>query len=103
MFSVRVADVVMHKAHERYGDERSPTGRPSEYDFVSGPLAAAIEEFRHFEDLNETLGASVRSLITTDPFFGAVVFVGVLIETDIVEIADFEDDPDYWSSLDQFE
>jgi hypothetical protein len=35
-----------------------------------------------------------------DPFFGALLFFGVLIDTDTVEIADFEDDPDYWSMLD---
>jgi hypothetical protein len=29
-----------------------------------------------------------------------VVFVGVLIEADVVEIADFDDDPDYWSTID---
>ncbi len=100
MFTVRVADRVMQKAHDRFGEERSPTGRPSEYDFVSGPLAAAIDRFRYFDDVHETLGPSVRTLIATDPFFGAVVFVGVLIEPDVVEIADFDDDPDYWSIVD---
>lgn len=100
MFTVRVADLVMQKAHERYGEERSSTGRPSEYDFVSGPLAAAIEQFRYFDHVHETLGPAVRTLVSTDPFFGAVVFVGVLVDTDVVEIADFEDDPDYWSIVD---
>jgi hypothetical protein len=28
------------------------------------------------------------------------VFVGVLVETRVVEIADFENDPDYWSIVD---
>lgn len=100
MFTVRVADRVMQKAHERFGDERSPTGRPSEYDFVSGPLAAAVFEFRHFDELPEALGPAVRSLVATDPFFGAVAFIGVLIEPGVVEIADFDDDPEYWSMLD---
>ena len=31
--------------------------------------------------------------------YDAIVFVGVLIDTTVVEIADFEDDPDYWSQL----
>ena len=93
----------MQKAHERYGEDRSPSGQPSEYDFVAGPLAAAIQEFRHFGDQHETLGPAVRSLIATDPFFGAIVFIAVLIETDTVEIADFEDDPDYWPMLDALE
>ena len=45
----------------------------------------------------------MRSLHITDPFFGALVFFGVLIGTDVVEIADFEDDPDCWSMLDALE
>ena len=100
MFTVQVADLVMHKAHDRYGEERSATGRPSEYDFVAGPLAAAIEQFRYFDDLPEMVGPAVRTVITTDPFFGAIVFVGVLVDANEVEIADFDDDPDYWSMID---
>ncbi len=100
MYEVRVAGLVLDKAHERYGEDRSPTGSPSEYDFVGGPLAAAILEFRHFAELPEVAGPSVRSLIIADPLFGALVFFGVLLEAAIVEIADFEDDPDYWSMVD---
>ena len=103
MFEVRIAAEVVEKAHERYGDERSSSGRPSEYDFVGGPLAAAVLEFRYFHELPEVAGPAVRSLHITDPFFGALVFFGVLIGADMVEIADFEDDPDYWSMLDALE
>lgn len=39
----------------------------------------------------------------TDSFFGALVFFGVLVAPDVVEIADFEDDPDYWSMVDALE
>lgn len=42
----------------------------------------------------------MRSLIITDPFFGALVFLGVLVEAATVEIADFEDEPDYSSMVD---
>jgi hypothetical protein len=42
----------------------------------------------------------VRSLVITDAFFGALVFFGVLVDRTTVEIADFEDDPDYWSMVD---
>jgi hypothetical protein len=97
MYEVRVGRAVLEKAHQRYGDERSAGGGPSEFDFVGGPLAAAIIEFAHFEELPVVAGPSVRSLIVTDPFFGALVFFGVIVAADIVEIADFEDDPDYWS------
>ena len=51
MFEVRIADEVVEKAHERYGEERSSSGRPNEYDFVGGPLAAAALEFRYFDEL----------------------------------------------------
>ena len=100
MFEVRVARLVYDKADRRYGDERTSTGNPDEYDFVGGPLAAALLEFRHFNELPEVAGPSVRSLIITDRFFGALVFFGVLVDTSTVEIADFEDDPDYWSMVD---
>jgi hypothetical protein len=46
------------------------------------------------------MGRSIRSLIVVDPFFGAIAFVGVLIGDLTVEMADFEDDPDYWSVVD---
>jgi hypothetical protein len=42
----------------------------------------------------------VRSLIIVDPFFGALVFVGMPIGERLVEIAEFDDDPDYWSMVD---
>ena len=100
MYEVRVSQVVTAKAHERYGEQRSATGRPSEFDFVAGPLAAALLEFRFLDELPAVAGPAVRSLHITDPFFGAMVFFGVLVERNVVEIADFEDDPDYWSTVD---
>ena len=103
MYEVRVGSTVTRKAHERYGDRRTGTGRPSEYDFVAGPLAAAVLEFRYFDELPEAAGPAVRSLIITDPLFGALVFFGVLTGSRRVEIADFEDDPDYWPLRDQLE
>lgn len=100
MFEVRVSDTVLAKAHDRYSEERSAAGAPSEYDFVGGPLAAAIVEFTHFDELPPVAGPAVRSLIITDPLFGTLVFFGVLVGPHAVEIADFEDDPDYWSMID---
>ena len=41
----------------------------------------------------------VRNLHLVDPVFGAVVFVGVLVEPDIVELAAYGRDPDYWSMI----
>lgn len=95
-FTVRWADGVAKSAAELFGPERSATGGPSEYDFVSGPLAAAAARFADFETLPEAAGPAVRSVHVLDPVFGPVVFVGVLVEPTTVEIADFAHDPDYW-------
>ena len=100
MYDVRVGRAVTERAHERYGEERGGSGRPSEYDFVGGPLNAAVREFAFFDELPELAGPAVRSLIIVDPFFGALVFVGVLIGTRLVEIAEVDDDADYWSLVD---
>jgi hypothetical protein len=43
---------------------------------------------------------AVRAYTIVDPFFGVVVFAGVLIASDVVEITAFEDDPDYWAAVD---
>ncbi|MEM9042532.1 MAG: hypothetical protein AAGD33_21815 [Actinomycetota bacterium] len=99
MYELRVAEYVFEKAHLRYGEERSASGRPSEYDFVGGPLAAAIADFRSYHDFPEVAGPTVRSMIVSDPFFGAVVFVAARVGPSTVEIADFADDPDYWSII----
>lgn len=103
VYGVHVSRTVLDKAHERYGEERSARGEPSEYEFVSGPLAAAAIEFAHFDELPPVAGPAVRTLIIADPFFGALVFFGVLVGPGQVEIADFEDDPDYWSMVDSLE
>ena len=41
MFEVRVGEAAAESITGTYGPERSATGRPSEWDFWSGPLAAA--------------------------------------------------------------
>ena len=43
-----------------------------------------------------TPGDSVTPLVA--PVVGALVFIGVLIDPDTIEIADFAVDPDYWST-----
>lgn len=99
-YRVRWAGEVASAAAELYGPERTAAGRPSEYDFASGPLAAAAARFTDFESLPEVAGPSLRSVHLLDPIFGPVVFVGVLVERDVVEIADFTVDPDYWHQID---
>ena len=99
--AVRVGERVLHLANERFGQQRSSEGRPSEYDFVGGPLAAALLAFREFDQLSYDVVPAVRSYTVVDPFFGPVVFVGVLTSDGVVEIADFDDDADYWAGIDE--
>jgi hypothetical protein len=93
---VRWGDEVARKAASLFGPERASTGAPSEYDFTCGPLAAATTRFGEFDTLPEEAGPAVRSVHVVDPALGAVVFIGVLVGDGVVEIADFEIDPDYW-------
>jgi hypothetical protein len=99
-YRVDVSAHVMAKVADRYGSERTARGAPDRYDFVGGPLAAALDRFRRFDELVAVVGPSVRLATIVDPFFGVVTFTGVLVATDRVEIADFEDDPDFWAKLD---
>jgi hypothetical protein len=97
---VEVARVVYRAASERFGENRSAQGEGSGYDFVGGPLAAAVFAFRDFDALSFDLVSAVRSYTVVDPIFGAVTFVAVLRTDDIVEIVSFADDPDYRAALD---
>lgn len=96
---IRGSEFAAGKIAATYGPERSATGRPSEWDFWSGPLAAALVGFRDFENLLWHPTPAIRTLHIVDPVFGALIFVGVLVEPDTVEIADFDVDPDYWSLI----
>ncbi len=98
MPEVRVGDVLAERIASQYGPERTARGAPSEWDFWSGPVQAALVGFRDFENLRFDVLPAVRTLHLVDPVFGALVFVGVHLPGDIVEIADFEVDPDYWAT-----
>jgi hypothetical protein len=98
---VRVAESVYRRAHEHSGEQRTVEGAPSEYDFAAGTLAAAIFAFRDFDNLSCDVVPAVRSYAVVDPFFGPVVFVGVLVAGGVVEIVDFSEDPDYPATIDQ--
>jgi hypothetical protein len=97
---VEIAPAVYEDASERFGESRSAGGKGSEYDFVGGPLAAAVFAFREFDALSYDLVPAVRSYTVVDPMFGAVTFAAVLRTDDVVEIVTFADDPDYWAALD---
>ena len=45
------------------------------------------------------MGPAVRQCHVLVPGFTPVVFIAVLVETDVVEIASFDDDPDYWDLI----
>ena len=99
IYEVQVAAAVYDEIHRRFGSGRTSEGSPSEYDFVSGPLAAAVFAFRDFESMPFDIGPAVRSYTVPDPIFGPVVFIAVLLADGVVEIADFSDDPDYWDMV----
>lgn len=79
-----------------FGRERSAQGAPSEVDFWSGPLQAALIGFRGFESLPYDDVHQVRRLQVVDPMFGVVTFIGVARADGVVEIAAYASDPDYW-------
>ncbi|MGE0000292.1 MAG: hypothetical protein AB7U39_25530 [Ilumatobacteraceae bacterium] len=97
---VEVALTVFESAHAKFGPARSGRGDGSEYDFVGGPLAAAVFAFREFDSLSYDLVPAVRSYTVVDPIFWVISFAAVLRTDNIVEIVSFADDPDYWASLD---
>ncbi len=99
MPEIRVGRFAAEKITAEHGPRRSATGQPSEWDFWSGPLAAALIGFRDFENLPFDLHPEIRTLHIVDPVFGVVVFVGVLLEQGVIEIADFSTDPDYWKMI----
>jgi len=98
---VRVAQSAAEKIARIFGTERSAAGHPSEFDFWAGngPLQAALIGFQDFENLRFESDPDVRYLIVVDPVLGPLVFVGELLEPGVVEIADFETDPDYWDMI----
>ena len=96
---VRVSAAVLAEANDRFGETRSSSGRPSEYDFVAGPLAAAVFAFRNFDQLSFDAVPAIRSYTILDPFFGPIVFTAILIRDGWVEIVAFADDPDYWDAI----
>lgn len=101
MLEVRVGDVLAERIASAYGPRRTGSGSPSEWDFWSGPLQAALIGFRDFDNLRFEEFPEVRTLHLVDPIFGAVVFVGVLLPDGIVELADFDIDPEYWNAVEE--
>jgi hypothetical protein len=93
---VRISARLLWRVEERYPADRTADGRASRMDFIGGPLAAALLAFREFGDLPGSVHPDIRSYTVVDPAFGPVVFVGVRFADGTVELADFEDDPEFW-------
>ena len=87
------------RSRQRTAQSEPRRDKPSEWDFWSGPLAAALIGFRDFDNLLFDHRPEIRTLHHIDPVFGALVIAGVLIEPKVVEIADFDIDPDYWEMI----
>jgi hypothetical protein len=100
--SVAYGDFFLDKAKGSY-----PLARDHDYsgptfqEFMQGPvLAAQIRFERGWDDLPSDTGSSVRvAFVPPSPVFGPVVFYGYLVAPDRVEIADFADDPEYWTTI----
>jgi len=99
IFEVRLGSHLAEAIADTYGLDRTASGGASEWDFWSGPLAAAELAFRDFDSLPFDDVRAIRRLTVVDPVFGPVLFVGVLLSDGIVEIADFAIDPDYWTQF----
>lgn len=93
---VRVSAALAGDIARRFGPERSASGAPSELDFWSGPLQAALLGFRDFGSLPFDVVPQIRHLTVIDPLLGPVTFAAVLLPDDVVEIVMYSDDPDYW-------
>ncbi len=99
MVEVRVGPILAAAITREFGPERTAEGRPSEWDFWSGPLGAALVAFRDFDTLRYDQHPDVRSIHVVDPVFGPVVFVGVRVEPGVVELAAYERDLGYWDLI----
>lgn len=95
MFQVRVGQLLAETITATYGPERS-AGRSSEWDFWGGPLQAALLAFRDFTSLPFDDVPSIRHFVVIDPLFGAVMFTGVLLPDEVVELFAADTDGDYW-------
>ena len=90
MPEVRVGRALAEAIAEAHGPKRTGSGQPSEWDFWSGPLQAARLAFRRFDELPFDDVPAIRHVHFVDPVFGALVFTGVLLPDDVVEIAAVE-------------
>lgn len=83
----------------------SADGRPSFALFTDGPCKAASTAFSlNFEGQREAIeGVGAVRLVLTPPtpFFGPLIFYGVLLDDDTIELASITGDPDYWQRIDK--
>lgn len=99
-YQTRVGQTLAASIAAEFGPERTTSGQPSEWDFWSGPLAAALIGFRDFDNLLFDDHPEIRQLHIVDPVLGAIVFVGVRTDPETVELAAYAIDRDYWDLID---
>ncbi len=97
-FEVVISAELASQISSSFPEERGPDGSPSEYDFWSGPLAAAQVAFKDFYGLPEH--NLVRFAVTFDAIFGPVAFYGYQTGARIATLVEFGFQPDYFDSLD---
>ena len=83
----------------------STDGRPSFALFSAGPCKAASTAFSlNFDEQRkaiEGVGAIRLVLTPPTPIFGPLIFYGVLLDDDTIELASITGDPDYWRRIDE--
>src|SRR5262245_12330384 len=101
--AVVVSDAAIAKAKGLYPPGGSADGRPAFALFEDTILLAAKTAFAlGFDGLPLAVEdvAAIRFVVTHGlPFFPATVFYGILLDTEVVEIVDFEPDEDYFAML----
>jgi hypothetical protein len=102
---VRRSAVFVAEAKAMFPVGGSAEGRPSFAAFEDGPCKAAATAFSvNFEAQREAIEGfgGVRLVLTPPtPTFGPLVFYGVLLIDDSVELASVIGDPDYWQRIDE--
>lgn len=99
--TVRYADAFLDRVQARFPESRA-SGDPDMTwgEFFAGPVRTAVIQFRdHWDDQPPAAGEAVRIAWVAPRVVGPVVFYGVLVAPDTVEIRDFEVDDGYWDQV----
>ena len=102
---VRRSEQFVAEAKAMFPVGGSAQGQPSFALFEDGPCNAASTAFSlNFETQREAIEGlpAIRLVLTPPtPIFGPLVFYGVLLADDTVELASITGDLDYWQRIDE--